>query len=426
MSEEKVVTLEKTEREQELEKEGVVLTAVENLLKRQREERDAQMASAIDKLSEIDLSRVPEIYHNPRESKGTAMARGPVDHLYTRLSEAEQQWRNPDSDHWCVDWLRGNLAKDYGRMLNASKKLEGIYGRAVMTEGFAGAGGAVSTGTGGELVPRPLEQVIYIARDKLAKMRRFATIYPMTAQQHNIPTAGSMTAAVVSEATGAAQSEPDVAQVALEAMVFGVQARVTRELLADAPAMTVMNVISTRAGSGLASLEDAEFFKEGTGTRPHVTKLSGTGYALTTATALAFTDMLGIYHTLGQQYRDNAVWFISSSVLQLLSNVRDGNGRQFYEGLVDRPGPITDDAGAIGTILRKPVYEVDLTSGDIWFGDPSQYAIGQRQGIEMDVSYEAQFLRRQVCIMVTERVAGNNTDTSAAQYTTAIASASSL
>jgi hypothetical protein len=36
------------------------------------------------------------------------------------------------------------------------------------------------------------------------------------------------------------------------------------------------------------------------------------------------------------------------------------------------------------------------------------------------------FLTREVVYMITERIAGNNTDTAAMQYTTAIASASSL
>ena len=79
-----------------------------------------------------------------------------------------------------------------------------------------------------------------------------------------------------------------------------------------------------------------------------------------------------------------------------------------------------------GTLLRKPVYEVPLTAGDIWFGDPSQYAIGNRQGIEIDVSTHARFLNREVVWEITERIAGNNTDAAAAQYTTGITTASSL
>jgi HK97 family phage major capsid protein len=414
-----------TPKELDMRNSSAVISAIESLRKRERETLQEEMVLAINELDKPERGALPEFYRQPAEHRAVSRFSSPTEPLYRGLSEEEREWRNPDSDFWIGEWLRGRYNSDHGKMLLAGAKLDEMFPRAVMTEGTAGAGGAVSTGTGGELVPRPLEAIVYIARDRVAKMRRFATIFQMTAQQHNVPTAASMTAAMVAEGTGAAQSEPAVAQVPLVAHVAGVQARATKELVNDS-AYNLVTILSQRGGAALGVLEDNEFFKDGTGTAPHVTKLSGTGLVLTTATFLPYSDVLSMYHTLGQQYRDNAIWFIESGVLEMLGNVRDGNGRPFYQGLQETPGPITDDPSAVGTILRKPVYEVPLTAGDIWFGDPSQYVVGNRQGIEIAVSEHARFLQREVVWMITERIAGNNTDTAAAQYTTGVTSATSL
>jgi HK97 family phage major capsid protein len=401
-----------------------VIAALEGYRKRNKDQLQAEMIEAIAALEKPDRSEVPEQYKDT-EHKGNVRYSSPTEPLYRRMSEEEREWRNPDSDFWMAEWIKGNYRRDHGAMLLASAKLDQMFPRAVMTEGWSAGDGSVGTGTGGELVPRPLEAVVYIARDRVAKMRRFATIFNMTAQEHNIPTAGSMTAAMTAEGTEIGQSEPAIAQVPLIAHVAGVQARATKELMNDS-AINLVTILSTRGGTALGVLEDDEFFKTGTGTRPHVTKLSGTGATLTTATFLSYTNVVTMYHALGQQYRDNAVWFIESGVLAMLSNVRDGNGRPFYQGLQETPGPITDDPGAVGTILRKPVYEVPLTAGSIWFGDPSQYAIGDRQGIEIAVSEHVRFLTREVVWMISARIAGNNTDTAAAYMTTGITSATSL
>jgi HK97 family phage major capsid protein len=398
--------------------ESAVLTMVETIRQNERDKHDADLAKALKVLTENDRTDVPDFQRV--ETRTT-----PTDPLYRHLSEEEREWRNPDSDHWMGEWLQGNLYKDHSRMLEANAKLEQMFSRAVMTEGTGTTTGAVASGTGAELVPRPLAALVMISRDKVAKMRRFATIYQMNSQTANIPTADSMTAVMVKEGVEATQSEPGIAQVPLIAYVAGVQARATKELVEDS-AYNMVGILTQRGGSALGVLEDQEFLKAGTGTNPHVTKLVGTGYALTAATTLSYTDMLGIYHTLEQQYRTNASWFIASNVLQLLGNVRDGMGRPLYQGMTESPAALTDDMGAAGTIFRKPVYEMELTAGDIYFGDMSQYAIGDRRGITIEVSDQVRFLTREVVWMITERIAGNNTDTSAMQYTTAIAAATSL
>jgi HK97 family phage major capsid protein len=417
-----------SDEETQLRGTSALLTMVEGIRKKAQDETHAELAEALQNLDQPNRADVPDL--TPR-SAGQVRVTDPQEYnpVYRQLSDDERKWRSPESDHWVGEWARGLYHNDQARMLLANAKIDELYPRAerVMNVGTAGGTGAVATGSGGELAPRPLEAAIMINRDRVAKARRFMMIYNMTAKEHNIPTAASMTAAMVNESTGAAVSEPAIAQVPLIAQVGGVQARFTRELLEDS-ATNLTTVLSVRGGAALGVLEDSEVFdpNNGTGTAPHITALSGTTYSCGTTGAFDYSDALAMYHTLGQAYRDNAVWFAASNVLQLLGNVRDGQGRPMYLGMTDVPGPITDDPTAVGTLFRRPIYEVAMTDGYIWFGDPRAcYAMGNRRGITVEFSRDALFTSRQVVAMITERFAGNNTDTAAAQICSGVTSATS-
>lgn len=403
--------------------------AVQNIVRAEREAQQAEMLKVLNDLRIPIRDDLPELTPSGYNRRGEPVHRlsSPTDPMYRRMSEAEREWRNPDSDHYMAEWIRGQVRQDHGRMLLAEEKLRGMFGRATSTDGVAGAEGAESTGTAGALVPRPLEAVVMIARDRIAKMRRFATIIQMTRQNHQIPTAAAMTAAMVGESTSPAQGEPTMASVDLIAKTGAVQARATKEILADA-AVNLINIFAVRGGGALGVLEDNQAFRLGAGTGDNITKISGTTFTETTSGGFAYTlDALRMYYSVAQEYRDQAVWFAASNVLQLLSGVRDTTGRPLYLGLTDVPGPISDDRGAIGAIFRRPVYEVPFSNGELWFGDPAaQYAFGSRQGIMVEVSDHVRFLEREVVWLLTERFAGANLDSSASAYCTGITSATSL
>jgi HK97 family phage major capsid protein len=343
------------------------------------------------------------------------------------MPEEMREWRNPDSDHYMAEWIRGLTRRDYGRMALAEEKLDGMFGRATLTEGVVVAAGAESTGTAGPYIPRPLEAVVSIARDRVAKGRRFATIIQMTRQNHQIPTAGAMTAYMVAESTSGTQGEGSAGSVDLIAKTGVVKAIVTKEVLDDS-AVNVINLFAVRGGGALGVLEDNQIFKDGTtGALPtgnDIQRLSGTTFSEATSTILGFSDVVGMYFGVPQEYRDNAVWLASSNVLQLMSAEMDAaNGRPLYAGLVDAPRPMTDDRTALGTLMGRPVYQVPLTAGDIWFGDmAAQYALGVRQGIMVEVSEHVRFAEREVMFLISQRFAGANIDSSASQYAAGITS----
>ena len=349
----------------------------------------------------------------------------PYQRMYDAMDEPTKQWRNADSDHWMAEWLRGQVWRDHARMFQANAELEKMFGRAATTEGVATASGALSTGTGGALIPRPMEAVVLIARDKVAKMRRWAQRYQMTAQTHTVPTAAAMTANMVGESTTGAQGEPTIASVQITAKKGQVKAVATVEALSDV-AINLINLWAQRGGAALGTLEDNQFLKDGDGTGNNISAfLTGTAYSETTSGVLAFLDVNAMYYTLEQQYRQNAVWLISSDVLQMLSLLRNATtGAQFYLGMTEKPGPISDDPTAEGTLMRRPVYEVPSTAGTVWFGDiGASYIIGDRMGLSSSVSDQVRFEEDEVVWKLTERFDGQSIDAVASQVATGITSA---
>jgi HK97 family phage major capsid protein len=309
-------------------------------------------------------------------------------------------------------------------MMNATEKLDGMFGRTALAEGAgAPSTGAFAAGSG-EFLPRPLENVVLIARDKVAKMRRWATQINMTNQVHTIPTAGSMTAGMTAEGATSTDGNPAVASVGLNAQKAQVTAIASNEMMADS-AVNLINMWATRGGMALGALEDEQFFQTGDGSPPNISAfLAGTTYNETTTTELGFVDVNAMYYTLAQQYRQNAVWLVAPNVLQMLSILPNVTaGHQFYVGMTEMPGPITDDPTAEGTLFRRPVYEVNSTPGTIWFGDPSAaYVIGTRAGLQSHVSDQVLFNTDQVMWKLTSRFDGNNLDILAGLNCTAIAS----
>ena len=405
---------------------AAITTMVASIVQKEREAWAQEIREELEGFEQPDRSNIPE-FHN-RNGETVHRQTSPTEPVYRRMSEEEQEWRSPDADHWYREWIVGQVRNDRAQMFQAEAKLEGLFGRAATVEGAAGASGALSAGLGGALIPRPLEQVIMIARDRAAKMRRFASSFVMTRQTHTVPTASAMTAAMTAESATASGGEPTFDSVQFTAKKAQVTAVASLEMLDDA-AIALVNVYAQRGGAALGSLEDAQFFKDGDGSGNNISAaFGGTAYAEGSSGVLTVTDMLAMYHQLGQQYRDNSAWYVAGNVLQLLAGVRDGTGRQIYTGLGDNAGvrPITDDPTAVGTILGRNVYDVPTTDGEIVFGDMGAlYMVGRRQGIVSAASEHVLFDADQFMWKFTERFDGNNIDTVAAKHASGITSATS-
>lgn len=403
-----------------------IKSAVAAIIESERQQMLEEIHKELAGLKAPDRSNVPNVYKNV-EHKGTIRMASPIEYVYKRMPEEVRAIRTPDTDHWMAEELRGIAYNDRARTFRAQMELSHLYSRADTTEGVPGDSGAYSTGTGGTLISRPVEQLVLIARDKVSKMPRFASSFTMTKQTHSIPTANAMTVYQVAEGGTHTQGEPTYAAVQLSAVKGAARGIVTTEMLDDAD-VNLVSIMTTRAGMALGANQEAQFWRTGDGTAPNISAFAaGTAYAETTSGTLDFASVIGMYYTLPQVYRDGAAWFAEASVLQAMAGVRDGNGRAFYQGLTERPGALSDDSTAVGTLFGKPVYEVDATAGTIHFGDMSAlYMIGQRAGITTRMSDHIGFATGTVQFIWEQRYDGNNVDTSACQTCTGITAANSL
>jgi len=413
--------------------ESAVTATLDSIAKKHENDLMDRVAEMIARHEQVDRSKVPE-YLN-RDGGQVAKTSSPTSPLYRSMPAAVRAIRSPDFDHWAREFFVGQYHNDGARTMQARAKINEIhpdYMRADLLEGAADTTGGFADGSGATLLPRPLEALIAIGRDRVAKMARFATTYTMTAQEHNVPTGAAMTGYMQVEGTSPTTTGSSFAQKPLIAHRAVAKAIVSTDMLDDA-AVNVVSFITQRGGAALGVVEDAQFFKAGTGTAPNVTKLAGTAYAELSSAELKYTDVVGMYNTLGQPYRNNARWFVSADVLGFMANVRDGNGRPFYQSLMDAPMVFDDSAdggpmaGAQGTLLGRPVHDVPLTAGDIFFGDPSAaYAIGRRGGITIESSREFLFDTYKTMFLISQKIAGNNLDASAGFLASGIASATSL
>jgi HK97 family phage major capsid protein len=260
-----------------------------------------------------------------------------------------------------------------------------------------------------------------IERDAVATMRRHASIYNMTRQQHNIPTAGAVASAMVLEGTIIPNVPATFSQIPLVAQKCATMVVLSQEMLADS-AFNLMQVIGQRAGGSIAGTEDEQFWELGGGAAPDVSSIYlGTNYLEITTGTIAYGDLVAMLFTLKKQYRQNAAWYGNSQMLAWLSELMDGNGRPLLISSIETPAVTVDDPGQEGTILRKPVYEVPTATGVLHLADLRQgYAVGSRSGIRSTASEHAQFSADLVELKFTSRFDGNNVDSEAGQTASGI------
>lgn len=403
------------------EPEGLNIESIRSVLAEQVSGMETRIKADLDeKITELrkpQEGRVSGVEFLNRNGDGVIKLRSPYEPLYARLGEKEREFRSPDADHWYQQWIIGESRRNDGQRRRAEDELSKIFGRSTTEEGTAGTDGGISTGTGGPLIPRPLSNVIMIARDRVAQMRMWAQNVTMTAQSQTVPTMASMTAAMAAESTTAAQGEPTIAEVQLNAKKAQVKAIVTIEAMEDS-AFNLVNMFGERAGGAIGVLEDVQFFKAGNGAPNISAFLAGTAFSEDTTGVYKYLDHVNQYYAVAQQYRNNAVWLVASNVLKMLTTLRnDTTGAQFYAGL-DAAAilPITDNTGARGTLMGRPVYEVPFTNGTIWFGDVNaSYIVGTRAGIQFRASEHRYAELDQILWIWTERIDGINTGDSTAQ-----------
>lgn len=342
----------------------------------------------------------------------------PTDPLYYRLHRDNprlKEWRTPDLDHWNAQWLRGFINRDRAKQELAEQKLGEItgLGRAVTTysEGALDSSDptAILDGSAGSLLPQPFANVVLIARDAVAVMANLVQSITMTSATLRVPTANAFTVEMVAEGATSDEAGPTAASIMMKVEKMSGFAKISMETLADA-AFNVIGMLSTRAGSAMGALEDTQICTTD-GTPPNISgKIVGQNVAEATSTVLIYEDLVTLLFALGKVYRTNAVWLANSVTLTLLSTLMDGNSRPVLQFPTEQVNVISDAPGSIGTLFRKPVFEVPLADGELIFGDPLGYAFARRQGLTIATSTESSFSSDVVDLKFTQRIDGEMLD----------------
>lgn len=366
--------------------------------------------SAFEELKKVDPQARPNANSGDRASL-SPRPNSNYSALYRQLDPAMRELRSPDFDHWAKQWFVAKYRGDHAGLIEASVKLnEGWGQRADILEGAADSGGGIGAGTGADLLPHPLGQVIMTARDKVNKIRRFALPAQMTSQTLQIPTFGAVTSYMVTEGATATQGEPDPGSVMFRANKMQAYAIASNEFVDDT-AFNVVTLLANRAGSSLGALEDVQAGTSN-GSAPNISAaLTGGNVAETTSTQLGFVDLRLLYFAVPQEYRDGAIWLGDANMMSGISSFVDSTGKPILQAFIDPPAPVTDDPGAIGTIFGKRVYEFPLAAGILFFGNVGAgYVWASRAGITAEVSRDVLFASDRTAWKFTQRIDGNVVD----------------
>ncbi len=337
----------------------------------------------------------------------------PVDVLYRQMHTKEPWYkdvRTPDLDHWNSMWLRAWLSGDQFTMRMAATKACEVAGyRATTLEGVL-AGTGVPDGTGGDLLPQPFADVVEIARGAAAVVGPLCQNFTTEGATLRVPTAAATTADTIAEGSTGAQIEPAFTSEMMILHKIGVTMRASEEMLEDS-AFNLMEIYGRRAGEAIGVAEDVQILTTA-GVSPDLTEaLAGGAVALSTALQLAYIDLPLLFFSLGKAYQNNLTWLAGTLVMQLLSQMTDGNGQPTLKVPSSPPQVITDATPrALGTILGAPVFHVPAVAGDLILGDLRSYAFLRRPGIVAKISNEVGFNEDLVHFKFRERVDGRILD----------------
>jgi len=357
------------------------------------------------------------------------------DVLYAGLKDWEKPYRNRHSDALCVRWLGSMIEGDVSERKRLSREINDLYLANEITVGTADSNGGIGSGTGADLLPVPIANLIVTTRARVAKIRpraRVISVPPGAGQSIRVPRFGGMTAEVVTESNSVANSGDDWSSIILSLKKFQVKGTITREMLRFTP-FSVLTDLTRDGGARFGELEDREFCTprgQAASISRSIEKVQGhNSVTPKTAGRVTYADMVALRYAALEQYRANQTILANSQGLQLLSSVLDGNGRNVFTPYGGAALPIGDGQlpGFQGMVMGLPVIEAPLTiSGvqenlaSIWAVDLSEYLIADGGNIEVRVSEHVKFEQGQVMLIMEAYLDGSPADGRAYSELTAL------
>lgn len=273
---------------------------------------------------------------------------------------------------------------------------------------------ASTTGSFGYTIPTELASKILESKDKIAKMRKLAFSFKL-AGPFQLPTQGTgVTTYWVGENVEITASDPTVGKKDLSDYYLATRVLMPRQLLRTS-AFNVIEYIARLCSRALVITEESSFVAGDGSSKPTgLRQTASVGSVAQAAASFAYDDLVNLFYTIKEQYRDNCVFMTSTAGIKLLRKLKDLNGLPVFD--------VRDQS-----IFGKPVFESEdipsnLGAGtnetEIWCFDPSYYWIKDSEDMFMDSDKIISTMQTE--IVVAEAIDGVYTLPEAAAKLTAV------
>jgi len=261
---------------------------------------------------------------------------------------------------------------------------------------------------GGYLCPDEYERTLVEALQQKNIFRPLAHVIRTSSGDRKIPISVSKgTASWIDEEASYPESDDSFGQLSLGAHKLATMIKISEELLNDSvfdmPAY-IAKEFARRIG---AAEEEAFFTGNGTGKPLGVLAATGgaqTGATTASATAVTFDEIIDLYYSLREPYRNDAVFIMNDATVKHLRKIKKGDGEYIWQ-------PATT-LGTPDRLLNRPVYTssymptIAASAKTVLFGDLSYYWIADREGRQFKRLNELYATTGQVGFLSSERVDG--------------------
>jgi len=309
-----------------------------------------------------------------------------------------------------ASWIRASVDKDFSTARKLQQELDTKGGLEPMNE--------TTNADGGFLVPTILTNILIDIATDMSVVRPRATVLDLSGPGDTFAlnqVASLPKTAWNGEQTAKSTTSMTLTQITLTPYKLAAIMSVTLELLQDS-ATAMIPLITRQLAKAIAREEDTAFMTgNGTGQPTGIDNYTLRSFA---AGALNYDDFVRAYYLLPQAYREsgNASWIMNSRTIAASLSLKDSNNRP----LLVEGGTDAITGRPVRTILGAPILEMNkVASSKIFFGDLSQYYIGDKMAMRIDTSNEATvasvsaFEKNLTHIRVEERVDGELADTRA-------------
>lgn len=215
---------------------------------------------------------------------------------------------------------------------------------------------STTDGEGGYMVPEVIQSTIITNLTAMNPIRQYANVVQVASGVTSFPFAGdSISAGMIAEAgTHTATTAAAITTTSIETKDFYVNFPVSNKQLSSVSNLSAW--VADQCSRKLAEYEGTQFIN-GTGATIYVQGICATGNGVTpvaTAAAsgvIAESDLIDLFYSLKQGYRQNAVWLMSGAIAAKVRKLKDATGAYLWDRSLAPGQP--------STLLGRPVVECD-------------------------------------------------------------------